>query len=565
MKKVIIIASLVLSIVTANANVEKTYKSKVEKATVYLQGAQLFHGADVSLPAGSSDVVIEGVSPSLDQQSLQASGKGNFTIIDVHFNVKYPEEVIETPKKTATKYLKLMKAYEDSLGEMDFLIMANADKKTQFDIVKNLLLSNRLIKGEFKRDSLSILKDAMDYLRIRLANINAELLKVRREANKLSKENIRITERYNELQELANKVDENPEPKAQEPIYQVVVSVVTDIAVQGKININYFVANASWNPEYELKANNINSQIQFVQKANVQQTTGIDWSDVKMTLSSGNPSLNNNKPELTSFYLNFYQPYRNISTNETLKAMPKMASSGYDAVMEDAKDYSAVTYSNNLSNAGNASNFTIAVENRTRVDYTIDLKYSIPTDGKSHQVAINKKDINAIFEYYAAPKLDNDAFLIAKITDWENLNILPGNARIYFDGSFVGKTFINVNNADDTLALSLGRDNNIDVTRTKLKQKTKNLVASNDKIITETFTIVVRNNKQSTTNIDVEDMLPLSNNENIEIKIIEVDGAKYNETTGSAVWNVNVKPHESKKITYSYEVRFPRDKALSGM
>jgi hypothetical protein len=130
---------------------------------------------------------------------------------------------------------------------------------------------------------------------------------------------------------------------------------------------------------------------------------------------------------------------------------------------------SAITFLQDDSKPANSAyDVTQILENRTRIDYNIDLKYSIPSDGKNHQVAIAKKNVSAEFEFYAAPKLDKDAFLLAKITNWEDLNLLPGYARIYFDGSFVGKTYINVNNNTDTLALNLGRDNSIDVIRKKL-------------------------------------------------------------------------------------------------
>jgi len=565
MKKLILVPALLFATLFANATTEKIYKTNVEKATVYLQGAQLFHSTDISVPAGMSNVIIEGVSPYLDQQSLQASGKVNFTIIDVFFNVKYPDETAIPTKKPINKFLKQLKAYIDSISDVDFLIMANADKKNQFDIEKNILLSNRLMKGEFKRDSLNILKDAMEYLRQRLGNINTELMKVKREAQKLTNEKARLDEKYNELQELANKVDEEKQVKAQEPVYQAIVSVSADVATQARLSINYYVANAGWTPDYELKASNTSNEIAIVHKANVQQTTGIEWNDVKLTISNGNPAMNNNKPELTSFYINFYQPYRNTVEIKATSKVPKMQAENLEAIM-DMPTSTGITFSNDDAKiAGNVYDVTQVLENRTRVDYNIDLKYSIPTDGKNHQVAIAKKDVKASFEFYAAPKLDKDAFLLAKITNWEDLNLLPGYARIYFDGSFVGKTYINVNNNTDTLALNLGRDNSIDVVRKKLKDKNKNLITSNDKILTQSFTITLRNTKLSNIEIDVEDMIPLSNSQDIVIKNIALDGAVYDENTGRASWKLKVKSHETKTVTYVYEVRFPKDKLISGL
>lgn len=564
MKKLILIPILLFSSLVSNAITEKIYKTKVEKATIYLQGAQLFHSTEISIPIGISNIAIEGVSPYLDQQSLQANGKGNFTILDVSFNIKYPNENIIPIKKTTNKFLKQLKSYEDSISDIDFFLMANSDKKTQFELEKNILLGNRLMKGEFKRDSLNMLKDAMEYLRQRLGNINGELMKVKREEQKLNNERARLEAKYTELEELSNKVDEPKIVKSQEAIYQVIVSISSEIVIQGRLTINYYVANAGWTPDYEIKASNTSNEIAIVHKANVQQTSGIDWNEAKLTISNGNPAINNNKPELTSFYINFYQAYTNLNEVKATKKTPQMPKYNSEALSD--MPASAITFSQDDSKPANSAyDVTQILENRTRIDYNIDIKYTIPSDGKNHQVAIAKKNVSAEFEFYAAPKLDKDAFLLAKITNWEDLNLLPGYARIYFDGSFVGKTYINVNNNTDTLALNLGRDNSIDVIRKKLKDKNKNLITSNDKILTQSYSITLRNTKQSNIDIDIEDMLPLSNSTEIVIKNITLDGAKFDENTGRASWKLKLKSHESKTITYIYEIRFPKDKLISGI
>ena len=343
MKRIQILLGFILSIGQVSFAAEKNYKSKVEKATVYLQGAQLYHSVDAMIPQGSSNIIIEGVSPYLDQQSLQAAGKGTFTIVDVSFNVKYPDEtpIFTVPK--VNKYLKQMNLFRDSIEDIDFSLSGITDRRTQFEIEKNLLLNNKMIKGEFKRDSLSMFKDAMEFLRMKMNNINAELLKLRREENKLNKAKASLEERLDNLEALTNKVDEVVDNKPKLPVYQAIVNVFADVATQGKISINYFVANASWMPDYELRASNTTNQINLIHKANVQQNTAVDWNDVKLTLSTGNPMLNNNKPELTSFYINFYQPY--TYSNE-LKAMkkPSMAATSREALEKEEMPASTDAY-----------------------------------------------------------------------------------------------------------------------------------------------------------------------------------------------------------------------------
>jgi uncharacterized protein (TIGR02231 family) len=564
MKRIQMILGLALTIqFTANA-AEKSYKSKVEKATVYLQGAQLYQSVEAYIPQGSSDIIIDGVSPYLDQQSLQASGKGAFTIIDVRFNIKYPDEtpVADAPK--TNKYLKQINNLTDSIEEINFSLSGLNDKKIQFETEKNLILNNKMIKGEFKRDSLAMFKDAMEYLRVKLSNINAELLKIRRDENKMNKAKSTLEERLAAIEEMTNQVQNQNIVTPKLPIYQAIVNVFADVATQGKISINYFVANASWTPDYELRASNTTNQINLVHKANVQQNTAVDWNDIKLTLSTGNPMLNNNKPELTSFYVNFYQPYTSINELKALKK-PSMAVTSREALDKDEIPMSSTTYFSAMPDAKKAEDFTEVIENRIKIDYSIDIKCNIASDAKNHQVTILKKDINAAYEYYAAPKLDKDAFLIAKVTNWEELNLLPGSARIYFDGAYIGKTFINVNNNNDTLALNLGRDNTISIVRKKVKEKSKNLITSNDKVITQTYSITLRNTKLTNITIDIEDMLPLSSAKEIVVKPIDLDGARLQEETGRLTWSIKLKTHDTKVLNYGYEIKFPKERFVSGL
>jgi uncharacterized protein (TIGR02231 family) len=242
-----------------------------------------------------------------------------------------------------------------------------------------------------------------------------------------------------------------------------------------------------------------------------------------------------------------------------------MAVTSREALDKDEIPMSTTTYFSAMPDAKKAEDFTEVIENRIKIDYSIDIKCNIASDAKNHQVTILKKDINAAYEYYAAPKLDKDAFLIAKVTNWEELNLLPGSARIYFDGAYIGKTYINVNNNNDTLALNLGRDNTISIVRKKVKEKSKNLITSNDKVITQTYSITLRNTKLTNITIDIEDMLPLSSAKEIVVKPIDLDGARLQEETGRLTWSIKLKTHDTKVLNYGYEIKFPKERFVSGL
>ena len=134
-------------------------------------------------------------------------------------------------------------------------------------------------------------------------------------------------------------------------------------------------------------------------------------------------------------------------------------------------------------------------EQATTIAFDIDLPYTIPTNGKEYQVDIKEVNLPATYQYSVAPKLDNDAFLTAYLTDWEQYNLVEGEANLYFEGTYLGKTLLKTNSTEDTLKISLGRDKNVVVTRVKLKEFSKNKTFSSKKIDSRAFEISIKNKK----------------------------------------------------------------------
>ena len=554
-----ILNTFIALLFTFGTNAANTYKAKVEKATVYLNGAQLFSSHDIVLTQGVSDVIFEGVSPLLQAPSLQASGKGNFTIMEVKFDAVYPEAVVAN--KPSSKKLKALQLVNDSITEIQLQLDELADKMSALQTEKNILLGNRLIKGETKRDTLNLFKDAMDYLRTRLSNLNTETYKIKREQNVRNQLLVDLHERQNALSEMINQVENTGIP-APQVNYRVIVSVLAELPTSGSLNINYFVAQAGWTPEYDLRADNNTNKLQLTHKARITQNTGVDWSNALLTLATGTPMQSTIKPDLAPAYLSFYNAYQKEQKKRTLdKNAPQTLSfnetlaSGTTANLDidDAKD---ATYS---------FDWTSVTENILSTEYDVKLKYNIPSDGKQHLVAIQTKDLKTNYNLSSVPKMDASAYLLAKITGWEDLNLIPGNSRIYFDGSYIGESYIDPNTTNDTLVLSMGRDKAIVIQRKKLKDKTKEKILLEEKTISVTYEILVKNTKSVATELHIDDQIPLSSTPAIVVKLIESSKAKYDAETGKLEWDINLKPKETRKITFTYEVKIPKDKVIAGL
>lgn len=205
----------------------------------------------------------------------------------------------------------------------------------------------------------------------------------------------------------------------------------------------------------------------------------------------------------------------------------------------------------------------VSIEERaTNIEFSIEIPYTIPSDGKNYSVDIQKLMIPALYEYSVTPKLDTDVFLKAMIAEWDEYNLMKGDANLYFEGTYIGKTFLNVNTVEDTLSISLGRDENIVVTREKVKEFSSKQLLGAYKKEQRGWEINVRNKKNQNIHIMVKDQFPVSGNSEIEVQRIDSGGAELDNDTGILTWKMDLEPGASKKLTFKYSVRYPKKEII---
>ncbi|MFA7419354.1 MAG: DUF4139 domain-containing protein [Melioribacteraceae bacterium] len=531
MKKVFLaIIAVALISQSVFASGEIIVKPNLTGVKVFLRGAELKQNAKVKLEKGINEVVVTGIAGNIDRNSINVSGKGDGIIISVVQRFDY----LRSPEKHPD-----IKALEDSLELYNKFL---ALKQNDSDVLKyelDLILSNKSIGNEKIGVSVSELQKMADFFRKKIADLKSQMLQVSIETKKIQKNIERINRQLAERNNQLNK-----------PSNEVAVSISAKTAGTFDLDLSYILYDAGWVPTYNIRVDKINTPAQLNYIANVYQNSGFAWNDVEIVLSTRNPNRNNTKPELYPWYLDFFQP---VALRELKGGVMKSA-----AMVSMAQDAAA-------PQVESMANYFESVETQLAVEFTPSMKYSIPTDNKQHSLAIKDYSVKANYEYYAVPKLDNNAFLVALLTDWNEFNLLPGEANIYFENSFVGKTNINPETTKDTLAVSLGRDENISVSREQLKDFTEDKFLSSDIERTFAYEVKIKNNKKGSVKLTVEEQIPISQQEDIAVKLIETSGGKYNQETGELKWDVNIDAGKSitKKLVFS--VRHPKDKQIQGL
>ncbi|WP_394758347.1 DUF4139 domain-containing protein [Flavobacterium sp.] len=537
MKKIIFLLTVLASAMSFAQKPVFT-SAKVKAATVYFNAAEISQSANVVLPSGTSEIVVKNVANYLNESSVQIGAPSSLTVLSVQFTNDYMSEYDVDENSPAIKKVK------DSVilvqKELNRVINSrNSESKTI-----ELLDKNQQVFGQNSGLSVIELTKMVDYYKSKRTEISNTINTLEEKEKKL---NELITKLNNKLE-----VDTSKEEKTSSG--KLVLQVMNTTAGNVPLEISYITNNASWSPFYDLRADNVTSPINMMYKAQVVQNTGIDWKKVKLTLSSGNPNQNNQAPILSSWFLQYNQPYpaavMNDYKSKELQEVVVVTSAG----IKRKKD-----------NVSSISNYTTINENQLNVSFDIDIPYDILSNGKAHSVALKEIKLPASYKYYAAPRVEKEAFLLAEIADYSKYNLLPGEANIIFEGMYVGKTMINPSQTSDTLNLSMGRDKKVSIKREKVVDKSGTKFLSSKKEQTFTYDITVRNNKKEAIVMLLKDQYPLSSDKEIEIELLQKDGAKANLETGILTWDLNLKPNETKKIRISYLVKYPKDKIIGNL
>lgn len=540
MKRIYLILLIALSFTSSYAQSPRSFNSQLESVTVYSLGAQLNHKVKVSLPMGTSEIILNNMANVIDESSIQVSVPSNVTILSTSFSRDFLKNVNKSPA-----YIKV----EDSLQIVKRELNKIQNKRVVEENLLVLLDKNQAIGGVNTGVNVAELMKVADYYKSKQLELRNNIFTLK-EAEEAQQK--RIAKMEQQLQELSH--DQTGTTG------QIVLQVMATAASTADFNVSYLSPNAAWIAFYDLRAENTSSPLKIVYKANVTQSTGLDWKKVKLSLSTGNPSQNGTAPLLSAWFLQFGDP-QYAYFNKKQAYQNRIQSMAAPAPMKSEAKLSEEVVTNALQSqvAGLAITQN---ENMLNASFDIEIPYDIASNSKPHSVTLKEFNQPANFKYYSVPKVDGDAFLMAEITNYDKLNLLPGEANIIFENSYVGKSFINPNATTDTLNLSMGRDKKITIKREKVAEQTGTRLIGSSKKQTFTYEIRLRNGKKEAVDLLLKDQYPVSTDKDMEIELLNAGGASVNKETGVLTWKLNLKAGASETIRISYSVKYPKDKNI---
>jgi uncharacterized protein (TIGR02231 family) len=563
MKKIMILVGSLLAVSAAYSAEKEIIKSTITEVTVYAQGAQIYRKANYAIKPGVTEVIIEGICPSIDPNSLQVKATGNVILLDSKYSLFYPKPEPVSLDGIPLKIRKDIHLLQDSLHSLLFEIQEVQDEIDVLVAAKNILANNGAIRGQGKvNDSINLLKQAMEFYSLKMNDLNKKLQVLNRQKHTKNDKKRGMEERLSTLRNYQN--DAKLIPKNTGPIHRITITLSAKEVANGKFSISYLVSKAGWTPLYDLRSDVSSGKINLNYKAQVFQNTGMDWDEVRLNISTNNPYQNKTKPSLHPWYVDYnlhrsasYNKDKNTNsvalynTSPPTAAVQKEAAGGYK-LGKDLEEMDAIT----------SNHFTQVIEHMISAEFRIDLPYSISSNNEHTMVLVKNVDLDANYKYYTVPKLDPSVYLVAQLSKLDELQLVPAKANIFFDGSYIGETYLDPSVMEDTLTLSLGRDPNILVKRILLKKDCKERVINNQKEKTFAYQMEIKNLKSTTIDLIVQDQIPITQNSAIVIEPINLDKAKLDAQKGILEWTFNLKSKETKKLNFSYKVQYNKETNL---
>jgi hypothetical protein len=577
MKKIILIALFGLILVPHSPLYAQSsmtpVESEISSVKLHLDGAEIFRNVSLNLKKGRNQFVFSGLSSKLYPQTVQlmsaveAALGGGPEIVSISSKTNFLEK-----RKEERRTLDL----RDSVRLVRERLDAIEDERGAWQAERDLLQQNRSFKGHDKTLTVTELKATADFYRSQTLTINKAV-------TVLDRDIVLLNRRLFDLKLQLFELNAGQDPTSD-------IFVVIDAGQSGVVEmiLRYVVSDAGWAAIYDLEAGDLGATIGLNYRGQAFNNTGVDWKNVRMSLSTKDPLATASLPPLKTWSLDNYSasdlnPSRldllknNYSNNfqqsinvynELQQGVTQKIGEIRTIMGDDFRD--KVDYDTELYRRYRAK----MMSRPAMIDASIDVPefaiefdiagaVSVPADNKPYSIDIQQNQLPVTYKYLAIPKLDKDAFLLAQILGWEELNLVSGPVNIYHGNRFVGQSNLDIRNLSDTLEVSLGRDESVVVTRLKVKGKSRRQILGSMNKSSIAYNISARNHHKLPINLEIRDQVPITTDREVIITVDEMAGAQYEEKIGLLSWNFSLQPGETQTLEFGFTVKYPRTKTVT--
>ena len=528
-------------------------ETHIESVTVYPDRALVVRRGTAHIESGAQEIVVAGLPPQLDVESLRASGRGE---VGVKINGVEARErpLTEANNETAREVQRELDAAQDAgnaLGQSDSALQNRLDtlQKLARDAAKRF--ADSLSKGQSSLEQLTAL---LDYIAAQTASINAErgALELRKRDNAALQ--IALSQRLKQLKSGARRVKR-----------VVAVLVESSGAGEWQLELSYLVGGAKWTPLYDARVTTAPEKQAFSLSlhALVLHESGEDWNEVALSLSTARPGLGTLPPKLAPLWIDV--PHLPVPV------APRMMRARVGAEREETGvvgtgDTDGMLLLSASSALIEAQHIEASVESEgATVEFALPHRLSVPGDGQTHRVAIATREFPAKFDFFAVPRRVELAYGRATITNNSSLSLLEGQVSVFRDGVFVGRATLKNTAPGGEFQLFLGPDEQVRANRELAARDTDKNFLGSTKRVHFAYSIEVHNLKTRAVKLGVQDQIPVSRSENIKVKLRSSSPEAAPGDLGLLDWELQLQPDEKRVLRFDFAVEAPRETHIMGL
>jgi len=527
-------------------------QSSIKEVTVYPDSAVIKRNAAITLEAGQHKILFADLIPDLNQDTLRVSAAGQGEIKIAAAQVKREYLPVESSERIRNLQEKLRKLADEKQQLENELKLRTEEKQflDSFKAFANTQLPKEIVT---KMPTGAEFTDTYQFYSAKLSENFTRTFETQIKLRSL-KENIdALQKEYDEISSYSTKETRNIE---------VCVEALKPGAYE--ISVSFQVWGANWQPTYDARADFAAGRIELVSFGIVTQTTGEDWNDVEMYLSTAKPATSGQMPEITPWVLRPYIP-RPARYSASCKSVGAVAAGPAPAPM-----------------AREAADFTLAEEESIRqetysesevkgtsVIYKLPMKVSVQSDGAEHKLPLSNQVLPAAFEYSTYPMAVLAAYLRSRSANAPDLQLLAGMVNIFLDGDYVGSSSINNIGPGEEFDLYLGMDENVKVKRDLIEKKANDKLLGSNRQVAYVYKLTIENYKTQKITVKLFEAVPTSEDAKIKVKIGQVSEEPsekdWRDKKGIWLWNLELEPKAKQEIVLHYSVEYPREVIVEGL
>ena len=512
--------------------------SAVDAVTVYPDGASVTRLITAELAPGDNTLVANDFPLTLDPSSLRVEGEAGAKLTIGAIDTRPPRAA---PPVNLPELDKRIEALKDERGNLAGAINAATARRKFAERFAESSPAGLGEKGEAR--PIDEWRAAFAAVAEEVANADTAIRAAERKQRDIDREIARL------------EADRSAKPPAK---LEVRIDLAANAATRVTLRVTYSVRNARWLPLYDARldtgAKDRKPALELVRRAEITQSTGEDWSNVALAVSTVRTARGGSAPDLNSLIVQYPQPPRSLAQG-TVSDMAKLRSAPAPMAAEPA--------------AQRADEQQAAAEvGGFQVTFRIPGRVSVGAGEGARSLRVSTATIAPDLAIRSAPVRDPTAFLEASFKQGEDAPLLPGRVAIYRDGVFVGRGQMAAASKDETVRLGFGADDKVSIERAVVKRNegSAGLIVTTSKTDERAFKTSVRNGHDFPIRIAIEDQLPVSENEDIVVDMLPSTtpptATNVRDRRGVLEWAFEAKPGEARDIMFAWRVRWPKDKGV---